>query len=542
MPSPKLLQELTVKHRELLRKLRTEGRPDGDVPATVFQQARDHVLLQLRAKRETIAIDPSRAFSRVRNRVTEARSNLKGLRQQQAASLRQAYAAIRERSFGTEASEARGTALGAGSDKAIIGNYGLFRSLVFLGVGGACNVFLRLLSHTTVQGAEVMERAMARPKDQPLITVSNHLAGVDDPLMLTALLPAKYVLKPEAVRWTMCATDRCFTSPLLSAFFRAAKTLPVERGAGLQQAGMRAAEQRLNAGEWVHIFPEGTRSKTGALGPIRKGIGRLVAACEVPPMVVPFVHAGIENVMPRGAVLPRVGQHLRVIIGEPVPVADLLEAAHSEAWSEAALTAAITARVSSSLHALKAQLDGVELGAEGQVALDDSLLPLIEAEVDTLEHRWGSSLRERLGLPSVSTQAQSSALAATSARDRWRNMSLPSLSDLPAVSLPSVAAPWQRWVERGQGRGYGSDEASAASRISGAAEHEEGIEESSSGRPLASSPSAAYLSESYAETVQLMRDVKLAAKVTVNQKVQGAAAYSRERMQHMRALMLSYQL
>ena len=32
--------------------------------------------------------------------------------------------------------------------------------------------------------------------------------------------------------------------------------LPVERGAGLAQPGMRAAEARLAQGDWLHIFPE----------------------------------------------------------------------------------------------------------------------------------------------------------------------------------------------------------------------------------------------------------------------------------------------
>ena len=62
------------------------------------------------------------------------------------------------------------------------------------------------------------------------------------------------------------------------------QTLPVERGAGLQQAGMQAAEARLDAGDWVHIFPEGTRSRTGLMGPLRKGIGHLVIGCSSAPM------------------------------------------------------------------------------------------------------------------------------------------------------------------------------------------------------------------------------------------------------------------
>ena len=45
--------------------------------------------------------------------------------------------------------------------------------------------------------------------------------------------------------------------------FRAAKVLPVQRGGGMKQPGMLAAEQKLKEGQWVHIFPEGTRSQVG---------------------------------------------------------------------------------------------------------------------------------------------------------------------------------------------------------------------------------------------------------------------------------------
>ena len=58
---------------------------------------------------------------------------------------------------------------------------------------------------------------------QALITVSNHVAALDDPLVTAALLPPGAFLSPRALRWTLCATDRCFTSPAATAFFRAAK-------------------------------------------------------------------------------------------------------------------------------------------------------------------------------------------------------------------------------------------------------------------------------------------------------------------------------
>jgi monolysocardiolipin acyltransferase len=76
------------------------------------------------------------------------------------------------------------------------------------------------------------------------------------------------------------------------------------------QPGLAAAEARLAAGDWVHIFPEGTRSTNGSMRPVRKGVGRLVAACSSPPLIVPFVHSGMEKVMPRGALVPKVGKEV----------------------------------------------------------------------------------------------------------------------------------------------------------------------------------------------------------------------------------------
>jgi hypothetical protein len=60
----------------------------------------------------------------------------------------------------------------------------------------------------------------------------------------------------------------------------------VERGAGLAQPGMAAAEARLAAGDWLHVFPEGTRSRDGRMAGVRRGVGRLVAACDRPPLGV----------------------------------------------------------------------------------------------------------------------------------------------------------------------------------------------------------------------------------------------------------------
>ncbi|GIL73060.1 hypothetical protein Vretimale_4674 [Volvox reticuliferus] len=167
-------------------------------------------------------------------------------------------------------------------------------------------------------------------------------------------------------RWTLCASDRCFRYQALVPLFRAAKVLPVVRGGGLAQPGMVAAESRLAAGDWVHIFPEGTRSPDGVtMGSVRKGIGRLVASlpADAPaPMVVPFVHRGMEDVMPRGAVLPAVGQQIDVLVGEPIAVADLLSAARAEGWPADRLHTAVAARVAHGLKDLRRRLDARRAG------------------------------------------------------------------------------------------------------------------------------------------------------------------------------------
>ena len=53
--------------------------------------------------------------------------------------------------------------------------------------------------------------------------MSNHVAALDDPLVVSALLPPGALGRPQALRWTMCATDRCFRTRAAAAFFRAGK-------------------------------------------------------------------------------------------------------------------------------------------------------------------------------------------------------------------------------------------------------------------------------------------------------------------------------
>ncbi|KAK9866414.1 hypothetical protein WJX84_011212 [Apatococcus fuscideae] len=335
-------------------------------------------------------------------------------------------------------SRRRAQALPEALDEAkVLGQNGFFRGLVLASVGGVCKLFLHGLSDTQITGSEHFRHALERPSDQALVTVSNHVAAADDPALTAALVPAKYLLDQKALRWTMCATDRCFTSPTMIPFFRAAKVLPVERGAGMEQMGMRKAEEVLNRGDWVHIFPEGTRTRDGRIGPARRGVARLISSCKQPPLVVPFVHSGFDKVFPGKAKLPRPGQSVRILVGEPLGFEDLRASAQQHSWSEETLQSAIAARVGRTLCELKAELDGLPVAEvmSGNFELDPlALRPLIVEEADSLQHSWTSN-RWQAPLPS---QSWASCLHTASSETSRNNLALQPLSctDMASMSQP----------------------------------------------------------------------------------------------------------
>ncbi|KAL6325884.1 hypothetical protein AAG906_038373 [Vitis piasezkii] len=119
--------------------------------------------------------------------------------------------------------------------------------------------------YVEVYGAEKLQEALLhRPKN------NNHVASMDDPLVNASLLPPSSLLNAQSLRWTMCATDRCFKNPVTYAFFRCVKVLPVSLGDGIYQKGMDMVVSKLNSGGRViilgcgwHEFYESNKLKVG---------------------------------------------------------------------------------------------------------------------------------------------------------------------------------------------------------------------------------------------------------------------------------------
>lgn len=79
---------------------------------------------------------------------------------------------------------------------------------------------------------------------------------MDDPLVIASLLPPQVLLDAKNLRWTLCATDRCFKNPVTSAFFRSVKVLPVSRGDGIYQEVWIQFTVANNLGQYFLIFGE----------------------------------------------------------------------------------------------------------------------------------------------------------------------------------------------------------------------------------------------------------------------------------------------
>lgn len=99
----------------------------------------------------------------------------------------------------------------------------MVQAIVLGAVGLLSRAFMTLANTTEISGAAHLREALDRPTEQGLVTVSNHAAALDDPLLLSAMMPLASLSRPSEYRWGMCATDRCFKNRFMAAFFRAGK-------------------------------------------------------------------------------------------------------------------------------------------------------------------------------------------------------------------------------------------------------------------------------------------------------------------------------
>ncbi|KAF2857292.1 hypothetical protein K470DRAFT_253562 [Piedraia hortae CBS 480.64] len=230
-------------------------------------------------------------------------------------------------------------------------------TLVFATVGSLSRSFLYAFNHTQVYGLDPFldlldARACSADRRRGLLTVSNHVSVLDDPL-IWGVLPYRYMVHPDNMRWSLASHDICFRNRVFNVFFSLGNTLPTHRIAhsphgGLFQPTMTQVIRLLSDPHrkvpnskceisdpfssnhltysttgfdsfpapsaypsrrfsWVHVFPEGMtyQHPESFMRYFKWGIARLILEAEPCPDVLPMWIDGPQHVMSNTRTFPR---------------------------------------------------------------------------------------------------------------------------------------------------------------------------------------------------------------------------------------------
>lgn len=184
------------------------------------------------------------------------------------------------------------------------------------------------------------------PQSGAFVLAPNHYSEID-PVVMGA---ASWKLG-RAPRFLAKAS--LFKNPVLGWFLRTSGQIPVERAGSNGHAALRAAEELVERGRMVIVYPEGSLTRDPDLWPMRGKTGAVRIALERDIPIVPAAHWGTQALMPRYgkkvSLFPR--KTIDVIIGEPLD----LSAYRGKPIDQAALLAA-TAQLMDAIAELLAEV------------------------------------------------------------------------------------------------------------------------------------------------------------------------------------------
>ncbi|KAF2434579.1 hypothetical protein EJ08DRAFT_730776 [Tothia fuscella] len=265
-------------------------------------------------------------------------------------------------------------------------------------VGVISKTFLTFATKKEVYGLDGFVELLDRRRDvsereRGLLTVSNHLSVVDDPV-IWGLLPLRH-FSPQTIRWSLGSHDICFTGSAVTTFFSLGQVLPTHRKLHSPYGGLfqptitqcirllsrgpfttptpphplwpskRHSEQHndisdpftdptytysttgtdvfrapssdaRNRYSWLHIFPEGKvhQRLDRNMRYFKWGVARLILEADACPEVVPMWIEGFDSIMhearPAPRWFPRLGRKVSITFGEPV--SETVWAGFRERW------------------------------------------------------------------------------------------------------------------------------------------------------------------------------------------------------------------
>jgi 1-acyl-sn-glycerol-3-phosphate acyltransferase len=139
------------------------------------------------------------------------------------------------------------------------------------------------------------------PRRGPVLVVANHQSMFDP--VLVGLSSRRYL--------SYLARSNLFTKPVLAPVIRSLNAIPIDRGMG--KDGIQAVLDSLGHGRAVLMFPEGERTHTGEVQPLKPGVSLLIKRVTCP--IVPVGIAGCFEAWSRFHTLP----HFSPLLVSPGP-------------------------------------------------------------------------------------------------------------------------------------------------------------------------------------------------------------------------------
>jgi 1-acyl-sn-glycerol-3-phosphate acyltransferase len=148
------------------------------------------------------------------------------------------------------------------------------------------------------------------PAGGAYVYMSNHQSHLDIP-MLYATLPSPTI--------RMLAKKELFQIPVWGRGLRAAEFIEVDRGNHTRaMQSIETAAKLVRDGVSIYLAPEGTRSRDGRIGKLKKGGFHLALGTGAP--IVPVAIRGTIDILPRGGKVMQTGRRVDVTIGDPISI------------------------------------------------------------------------------------------------------------------------------------------------------------------------------------------------------------------------------
>jgi len=155
-----------------------------------------------------------------------------------------------------------------------------------------------------------IERSPKVVPDRAYVYMSNHQSHLDIPILYKAL---------AAQTLRMVAKAELFRIPVWGPGLRQAEFIEIDRGDHDQaRVAIDRAAALVREGVSIWIAPEGSRSRDGRVGPLKKGGFHLAMGTGAP--IVPVALRGTIDILPRGARSMQRGARVDVTIGDPIEV------------------------------------------------------------------------------------------------------------------------------------------------------------------------------------------------------------------------------